>query len=127
MNDKKTEYSKLTKEEEEIIVNKGTELPFTGKYYLFWDKGMYVCKRCRTPLYSSDRKIDSGSGWPSFSDEISGRVRRSLDADGVRTEITCATCGAHLGHVFTNEGHAKTDRHCVNSISIEFVPDEPKK
>lgn len=124
---KKNEYTKLTKEEEAVIIRKGTELPFTGKYYLFWDKGTYVCKRCRTPLYESDSKFDSGSGWPSFSDEIAGRVNRSLDSDGVRTEITCATCGAHLGHVFAGEGYAKKDRHCVNSISIEFVPDSSKK
>jgi len=127
MNDKKTEYTKLTKEEENVIVNKGTEPPFTGKYYLFLDKGTYVCKRCRTPLYRSDSKFESSSGWPSFSDEIPGRVRHSLDADGVRTEITCSNCGAHLGHVFTGEGYTKNDRHCVNSISIEFVPDGSKK
>ena len=104
---KKTDYGKLTPEEEEIIVYKGTEPPFTGKYYMFWEKGTYVCKRCKTPLYKSETKFDSGSGWPSFSDEIPGRVHRSLDADGVRTEITCVTCGAHLGHVFSNEGYKK--------------------
>ena len=121
---KKTDYAKLTQDEEEIIVYKGTEPPFTGKYYMFWEKGTYVCKRCKTPLYKSETKFDSGSGWPSFSDEIPGRVHRSLDADGVRTEITCETCGAHLGHVFSNEGYKKRDRHCVNSLSIDFVPDK---
>ena len=123
MQEKKSDYTKLTREEEEVIVNKGTEPPFTGKYYLFWDKGTYVCKRCRTPLYKSDTKFNSGTGWPSFSDEIPGRVHRSVDADGVRTEITCTNCGAHLGHVFAGEGPNKTDRHCVNSISIEFITD----
>lgn len=127
MNEKKTDYAKLTPEEEEIIKHKGTEPPFTGKYYMFWEKGTYVCKRCKTPLYKSETKFDSGSGWPSFSDEIPGRVHRSLDADGVRTEITCETCGAHLGHVFTNEGPQKRDRHCVNSLSIDFVPEKTSK
>jgi methionine-R-sulfoxide reductase len=123
---KKTEYTRLTKEEEDVIINKGTEPPFTGKYYHFWEKGKYICKRCRTPLYSSNSKFDSGSGWPSFSSEISGRVNRSVDADGVRTEITCATCGAHLGHVFTGESYGH-DRHCVNSISIKFIPEKKSK
>lgn len=126
MQNKKNEYTELTKEEEKVIINKGTEPPFTGKYYHFWEKGTYVCKRCRTPLYTSNSKFDSGSGWPSFSSEISGRVIRSVDADDARTEITCATCGAHLGHVFTGESYGH-DRHCVNSISIEFIPEKKDK
>ncbi len=118
-------YKKLTREEEEVIVNKGTEAPFTGKYFAFWDKGTYVCKRCGTPLYRSETKFEGGCGWPSFDDEIPGAVKRIPDADGVRTEIQCAKCGAHLGHVFTGEGFTSKDtRHCVNSISIIFVPDK---
>ena len=122
---KKVEYKKLTQEEESVIVHKGTEMPFTGKYYAFWERGTYVCKRCGVPLYRSESKFEAGCGWPSFDDEIQGAVKRSLDADGVRTEITCANCGGHLGHVFTGEGFTKKNvRHCVNSISIDFIPDK---
>ena len=124
LSEKKTDYKKLTKEEERVIVNKGTEMPFTGKYYAFWEKGTYVCKRCGAALYHSESKFEADCGWPSFDDEIPGAVERSVDADGVRTEITCANCGAHLGHVFLGEGFTKKNtRHCVNSISMDFIPD----
>ena len=120
---KEADYKPLTEEEERVIVHKGTEMPFTGKYYAFWKKGIYVCKRCGAPLYRSESKFESDCGWPSFYDEISGAVKRSVDADGVRTEITCANCGAHLGHVFLGEGFTKKNvRHCVNSISMDFIP-----
>jgi len=116
---------KLTPEEEHVINNKGTEMPFTGKYYAFWEKGTYVCKRCGTKLYRSENKFEANCGWPSFDDEISGAVIRKPDPDGVRTEIECANCGAHLGHVFMGEHFTKKDtRHCVNSMSMEFIPDK---
>ena len=124
MSKEKPEYDKLTKEEERIIVDKGTEMPFTGKFFAFWERGTYVCKRCGSPLYRSETKFEADCGWPSFDEEIAGAVKRLPDADGVRTEIECAKCGAHLGHVFLGEGFTeKNVRHCVNSTSMDFVPD----
>lgn len=121
----KMEYNKLTKEEEAVIVNKGTEYPGTGKYDKFFEKGTYICKRCNAPLYKSDSKFDAHCGWPAFDDEVKGAVKRLTDADGYRTEILCANCDAHLGHVFIGEGFtAKNTRHCVNSISMNFIPDK---
>jgi len=114
-------FNELTPEEQRIILDKGTEQPFTGKYFKFDEKGDYLCKRCDAPLYRSDDKFEAHCGWPSFDSEVAGAVKRVPDADGRRTEIVCNSCEAHLGHVFLGEQLTdKNVRHCVNSISLNF-------
>lgn len=118
-------YNKLTEQEAYVIEHKGTEAPFSGEYENFDENGTFICRRCNAPLFSSKSKFDAGCGWPSFDENYLNAVKRTIDGDGERTEITCTNCGAHLGHVFENEQMTdKNTRHCVNSLSIKFIPED---
>jgi peptide-methionine (R)-S-oxide reductase len=116
-------YNELTQKEKSVIEDKGTEMPFTGEYDDFFVDGTFICRRCNAPLFSSKSKFDAHCGWPAFDENFPDAVKRLTDADGIRTEIECANCGAHLGHAFEGEQFTETNtRHCVNSVSIKFVP-----
>ena len=118
----KIKLNTLNELEKHIILNKGTEAPFTGEYNDFSSNGLYICRQCNAPLYRSDDKFQSSCGWPSFDDESANAVKRVPEPDGRRTEIVCASCDGHLRHVFFGEGYtAKNIRHCVNSVSMKFV------
>ena len=122
-----TSFNRLSPQERSVIEGKGTERPFTGEYDDFYEDGVYLCRRCNAELYRSADKFDARCGWPAFDQEIPGAVRHLPDADGMRTEIECAACGGHLGHVFMGEGFTATNaRHCVNSLSMRFVAAEPR-
>ena len=126
--DTESPYGKLSASERYITWEKGTDLPFSGKYDTEFGRGVYTCRNCGKILYRSDDKFNSGCGWPAFDDAIPEAIRETLDADGKRTEITCANCGAHLGHVFRGEKlTAKNTRHCVNSTSLLFEPEQSKR
>lgn len=117
----------LTEEEQDVILHKGTERPFSGEYDDFYKDGTFICRKCNAPLFSSKAKFDAGCGWPAFDENFPDAVKREQDEDGQRTEIQCANCGGHLGHVFEGEElTAKNTRHCVNSLSIRFIPFENK-
>ena len=120
-------YNDLSEEEKRVIDKKGTEAPFSGEYDNFFEEGIFICRKCNAPLFSSKSKFDAGCGWPSFDESYPDALKRISDTDGVRTEVQCTNCGAHLGHVFIGEKMTeKNTRHCVNSLSIHFVPKEDK-
>ena len=118
-------HNQLSPEEKVVIEYKGTERPFTGEYDDFYENGTYLCRRCNAEVYRSVDKFDAHCGWPAFDKEVEGAVKHLSDPDGMRIEVECANCGGHLGHVFMGEGFTETNaRHCINSISMKFVPTE---
>ena len=124
----KIKLKKLTSDEVRVILNKGTQLPFIGKHTYNFKKGIYSCKQCGAKLYKSSDKFEAFCGWPSFDDAIEGAVERVQEKETKRVEIICAKCKGHLGHVFTGERFTKKNtRHCVNSISLDFIKEKDAK
>ncbi|MDC1203746.1 MAG: methionine-R-sulfoxide reductase [Crocinitomicaceae bacterium] len=122
MKKSKKDWNNLSKQEAHVILDKGTEMPFTGEYNNFKEEGVFICRQCEQVLYKTSDKFDSGCGWPSFDDEMPDSIKRITDADGRRVEILCSNCDGHLGHVFKGEQlTSKNVRHCVNSVSIKFI------
>lgn len=120
-----TSMPPLTPEEEAVIINRRTEMPYSGKYDSFFEKGTYICRQCGALLYRSDDKFDAHCGWPSFDAAFPGAIKQIEDSDGERVEVRCAKCNAHLGHVFQGEQFTDTNiRYCVNSLSMQFVPEK---
>jgi peptide-methionine (R)-S-oxide reductase len=120
-------YNKLTDKEANVLLHKGTERAFSGEYWNNHDAGIFICRQCNLPLFRSQDKFESGTGWPSFDDAVAGNVKVTADADGERDELLCANCGGHLGHVFYREGFTpKNARYCINSVSLRFVAQEAK-
>ena len=120
-----TKYNTLSPEEQYVIERKGTEPPFSGEYDAFYETGTYICRKCDAELFSSIDKFDASCGWPAFDKEVSGSLTWLPDPDGYRTEVACANCGGHVGHVFMGEGFTATNtRHCANSLSLKFVQSE---
>jgi peptide-methionine (R)-S-oxide reductase len=118
-------FNSLTSEEKQIIEGKGTEAPFVGEYDNFYKEGIFICRKCNSPLFSSKSKFDAGCGWPAFDENFPNAIIKVLDKDGIRMEIQCTNCRGHLGHIFINEGLTeKNIRHCVNSLSIRFIPED---
>ena len=115
-------HNELSDEEFRVLRKKGTELPFTGKYNNHFDKGIYRCRACDTPLYDSESKFESGCGWPSYDKALPGALEFIKDNSHgmIRTEIVCAKCGGHQGHVFNDGASTTGERYCVNSVSIRF-------
>jgi len=117
-------FNSLTPEEKKVIEDKGTEAPFTGEYDNFYKEGTFICRKCNAPLFSSKSKFNAGCGWPAFDENFPNAVKRMRDSDGKRTEIICDHCDGHLGHIFEGEHFTdKNTRHCVNSLSIRFLPE----
>ena len=114
-------YNELTQEEKRVIEDKGTEMPFTGEYDDFFVDGTFICRRCNAPLFSSKSKFDAHCGWPAFDENFPDAVKRLTDADGIRTEIECANCGAHLGHVFDDGPKPTGLRYCINGVVLDFA------
>ncbi|MBI2330264.1 methionine-R-sulfoxide reductase [Candidatus Daviesbacteria bacterium] len=120
-------YNNLSPEEKQVIEGKGTEAPFSGEYDNFYKDGMFICRKCNNPLFSSKAKFDAGCGWPSFDESFPNALKRLPDPDGGRVKIECANCKAHLGHEFKGENLTnKNTRECVNSLSIKFIPKNSK-